>query len=55
MDTAVSADGTMIAFDRYGDGPPVVMTVGAFNTRSQTEPLSSPARPTTSAPTPPPR
>ena len=40
MDTAVSADGTMIAFDRYGDGPPVIMTVGAFNTRSQTEPLA---------------
>jgi pimeloyl-ACP methyl ester carboxylesterase len=40
MMTAVSADGTTIAFDRYGDGPPVIMTVGAFNTRSTTEPLS---------------
>jgi pimeloyl-ACP methyl ester carboxylesterase len=40
MDTAGSADGTVIAFDRYGDGPPVIMTVGAFNTRSQTEPLA---------------
>jgi len=40
MNTAVSADGTMIAFDRYGDGPPVIMTVGVFNTRSQTEPLA---------------
>jgi pimeloyl-ACP methyl ester carboxylesterase len=40
MNTAVSADGTVIAFDRYGDGPPVSMTVGAFNTRSQTEPLA---------------
>ena len=40
MYTAVSADGTMIAFDRYGDGPPVIMAVGAFNTRSQTEPLA---------------
>ena len=40
MNTAVCADGTMIAFDRYGDGPPVIMTVGAFNTRSQTEPLA---------------
>jgi pimeloyl-ACP methyl ester carboxylesterase len=40
MNTAVSADGTVIAFDRYGDGPPVIMTVGAFNTRSQTEPLA---------------
>jgi pimeloyl-ACP methyl ester carboxylesterase len=40
MDTVASADGTMIAFDRYGGGPPVIMTVGAFNTRSQTEPLA---------------
>ena len=40
MNTAVSADGTMIAFDRYGDGPPVIMTAGAFGTRSQTEPLA---------------
>ena len=40
MDTVASADGTMIAFDRYGDGSPVIMTVGAFNTRSQTEPLA---------------
>ena len=40
MDTVASADGTMIAFDRYGDGSPVIMTVGAFNTRSQTGPLA---------------
>jgi len=40
MDAVASADGTVIAFDRYGDGPPVIMTVGAFNTRSQTEPLA---------------
>ncbi len=40
MDTVVSADGTVIAFDRYGDGPPIIMTAGAFNTRSQTEPLA---------------
>ena len=40
MMTAVSADGTAIAFDRYGDGPPIIMTVGAFNTRSTTEPLA---------------
>ena len=40
MDTVASADGTVIEFDRYGDGPPVIMTVGAFNTRSQTEPLA---------------
>jgi pimeloyl-ACP methyl ester carboxylesterase len=40
MNTAVSADGTTIAFDRFGDGPPVIMTAGAFNTRSATEPLA---------------
>jgi pimeloyl-ACP methyl ester carboxylesterase len=40
METVASADGTVIAFDRYGDGPPVIMTVGAFSTRSQTEPLA---------------
>jgi pimeloyl-ACP methyl ester carboxylesterase len=40
MDTVASADGTVIAFDQFGGGPPVIMTVGAFNTRSQTEPLA---------------
>ncbi len=40
MNTVTSADGTMIAFDRFGDGPPVIMTVAAFNTRSATEPLA---------------
>ena len=40
MDTVASADGTTIAFDRYGDGPPVIMAAGAFNTRSTTDPLA---------------
>lgn len=40
MKTAVSGDGTALAFDRYGEGPPVIMVVGAFNTRSATEPLA---------------
>lgn len=40
MMTAVSADGTVIAFDRFGDGPPVIMAAGAFNTRATTEPLA---------------
>jgi pimeloyl-ACP methyl ester carboxylesterase len=40
MKTAVSADGTPIAYDRYGDGPPIIMAAGAFNTRSATEPLA---------------
>jgi pimeloyl-ACP methyl ester carboxylesterase len=40
MDTVTSADGTTIAFDQYGDGPPVIMAAGAFNTRSTTDPLA---------------
>jgi pimeloyl-ACP methyl ester carboxylesterase len=38
--TTTSADGTTIAYDRYGDGPPIVMVAGSFNTRSTTEPLA---------------
>ena len=40
MRTAFSADGTVIAFDQFGDGPPVIMAAGAFNTRAATEPLA---------------
>jgi pimeloyl-ACP methyl ester carboxylesterase len=40
MNTTTSADGTAIAYDRSGGGAPVIMTVGAFNTRSTTEPLA---------------
>jgi hypothetical protein len=40
MKTVISADGTVIAFDRFGGGPPVLMAAGAFNTRSTTEPLA---------------
>jgi pimeloyl-ACP methyl ester carboxylesterase len=40
MNIVTSADGTTIAFDRYGGGPPVIMAVAAFNTRSATEPLA---------------
>jgi pimeloyl-ACP methyl ester carboxylesterase len=40
MKTVTSADGTRIAFDRFGDGPPIIMAAGAFNDRSTTEPLS---------------
>ena len=31
--TVRSADGTTIAFDRIGDGPPLVVVLGAFNDR----------------------
>jgi pimeloyl-ACP methyl ester carboxylesterase len=41
MRTAVSADGTAIAFDRLGEGPPLIMVTGAFNTRTTTAPLSA--------------
>ncbi len=30
METTTSADGTVIAYERTGDGPPLVVTVGAF-------------------------
>jgi pimeloyl-ACP methyl ester carboxylesterase len=40
MHTTTSADGTTIAYDRYGDGPPIVLVAGAFNTRSTTDPLA---------------
>jgi pimeloyl-ACP methyl ester carboxylesterase len=34
METTRSADGTSIAFDREGDGPPLIVVVGAFCDRS---------------------
>lgn len=34
METVTSKDGTEIAFDRSGDGPPIILVGGAFNTRS---------------------
>jgi pimeloyl-ACP methyl ester carboxylesterase len=34
FETVASADGTRIAFERIGDGPPVVLIGGAFNDRS---------------------
>ena len=33
MDTVKSADGTIIAYDHVGDGPPLIVSVGAFCTR----------------------
>src|SRR2546430_4674482 len=40
MRTVRSADGTTIAFDRLGEGPPVILVGAAFNTRSNTAPLA---------------
>lgn len=36
-----STDGTAIAFERMGDGPPLVLVVGAFNDRSTAAGLAS--------------
>jgi pimeloyl-ACP methyl ester carboxylesterase len=41
VQTVTSADGTKIAYDRYGEGPPVIMIAGAFNPRSATAPLAA--------------
>jgi pimeloyl-ACP methyl ester carboxylesterase len=40
MRTVVSADGTKVAFDQGGQGPPVILVVGAFNDRSTGAPLA---------------
>ena len=36
-----SKDGTAIAFERSGEGPPVVLVVGAFNDRATGAPLAA--------------
>ncbi|MEV7969007.1 alpha/beta hydrolase [Sphaerisporangium sp. NPDC088356] len=40
MNKVRSSDGTPIAFDRLGDGPPIILVVGAFNERSTGMPLA---------------
>ena len=40
MKTVISADGTKIAFDQTGEGPPVILVVGAFNDRATGAPLA---------------
>jgi len=40
MQTVTSSDGTTIAFDRLGDGPPVVLVCGASTDRSANAPLA---------------
>ena len=37
--TVQSTDGTSIAFERTGDGPPLILVVGAFNDRLTGAPL----------------
>src|SRR5215207_10261317 len=41
MATVLSNDVTAIAFERFGQGQPLIMVVGAFNTRSTGEPLAA--------------
>jgi pimeloyl-ACP methyl ester carboxylesterase len=41
METTPSADGTPIAFEREGDGPALVLVVGAFCDRSTSEMLAA--------------
>ena len=41
MPHVVSTDGTAIAFDRVGDGLPVILVVGAFNDRATGAPLAT--------------
>src|SRR5918998_4516142 len=41
MDTATSRDGTKIAFDRSGDGPPVILVCGQSTTRSSNASLAA--------------
>ena len=38
--TVQSTDGTLISFERCGDGPPLILVVGAFNERSTGAPLA---------------
>ncbi len=40
MKMVVSADGTKITFDQTGEGPPVILVVGAFNDRATGAPLA---------------
>jgi pimeloyl-ACP methyl ester carboxylesterase len=41
VNTVQSADGTAIAFDRSGDGPALILVVGAFSDRSPTKTLAA--------------
>ena len=41
VDSVSSADGTVIAYERSGDGPPIILVGGAFNDRSTTRALAT--------------
>jgi pimeloyl-ACP methyl ester carboxylesterase len=40
MEQVTSADGTPIAFERFGDGPPLIVVGGALTDRASTRPLA---------------
>jgi pimeloyl-ACP methyl ester carboxylesterase len=40
MDTVISADGTTIAYEKAGSGPPIVLIGGAFNDHTRLAPLA---------------
>ncbi len=40
MHTVTSNDGTLIAFDQFGEGAPIILVLGAFNERPTGAPLS---------------
>ena len=41
MESVTSQDGTVIAFQRAGEGPPIIFVVGAFNDHTGAAPLAS--------------
>src|SRR5215472_6289850 len=41
MQQVKSVDGTLLAYDRSGDGPPVILVGAAFNDRTGTAPLAA--------------
>jgi hypothetical protein len=45
MKTVTSRDGTLIAIDRVGSGPPIVIVVGAFNERRTGSGITSKSTP----------
>ena len=55
MDTTMSSDGTLIAYDRTGEGPALILVTGALGDRADVAPLAaalartSPSLPTTAA------
>lgn len=41
MEKVRSQDGTMIAFEQSGDGPPLILVLGAFNDHASARPLAA--------------